>query len=293
MVIPSPRRDPVPARRAQRRLGLAALLLLAAGSGCAYVRTDLPYAKLSLPYHRTQLKSSTSLEVLNLARDPAYQFAPDRADPVLLTQSDTAIAHSGRSADGRKTWLTLVAFDEFRMTAARKCFFCIDERATAVPDQRGRTLFPPRRGLVFDAEVLVDPEVLTLPYATQEARQIAVAKWLAERFQSDMTLLRGNARNALQGNEQLTTAGLMVRQMFQGLLTELAQSPGLARNFATAPGVAFPHASLGPGRARLFIETDTALLTVRVNFPLPPSPPAAGGPTAQDRGRQAEPRRGE
>jgi len=256
---------------AQGCLCLAALALAAAGSGCGYLRNDLPYAKLALPYHATQLKSSTTLDVLNLARDPAYQFPADEADPVLLTQSDTAIAHSGRSADGRKTWLNLVAFEEFRMTAGRKYFFCIDERATAVPGRAKKTLFPSRRGLVFDAEVLVDPEVLTLPYATQEAREIAILKWLAARFQGDVSLLQGTAAAPTQGNEQVATAGLMVRQMFQGLLTELAESPGLAKNLATDQGVAFPHLSLGAGRVRLFVETDTALVTIRINLPLPPS----------------------
>ena len=56
--------------------------------------------------------------MLNVARDPAYQFPPGEAEPVLLTQSDTAIGYSGRSADTRKTWLDLIVFDEYRMTAA-------------------------------------------------------------------------------------------------------------------------------------------------------------------------------
>ena len=127
------------ARAVRVILVIAALLCAAVGSGCSYVRSDkLPYAKLALPYHRTELQRTTSLEVLSLARDPAYQFAPRDAEPVLLTQGDSIVAYSGRSTDGRKTWLNLIVFNEFRMTANRKYFFGLDERATADPSWPGR-----------------------------------------------------------------------------------------------------------------------------------------------------------
>ena len=274
MTIDRPPTRSRPVRAVPAILGIVALLfVLAAGSGCAYTESaKLPYAKLALPYDRTQLARTTSLEVLSLARDPAYQFRPQDADPVLLTQSDTVVAYSGRSVNGRKTWLDLIAFDESRMTASRKYFFCIDEQATTAPDPSGRTLIPPRPGLLFDSEFAVDPEVLTTPYATEEAQKIAIIKWLAGRFQSDVTVLIGSPRRPTQGNEQVIVSGLMVNQVFQGILIELAQSPGLAKNLATEQGIQFPHANLGAGRIRLLVENDTAVLTIRVNLPMPPLP---------------------
>jgi len=252
-------------------LGMTALLFAAVASGCSYVGSDkLPYAKLALPYERTQLKSTTSLEVLNVAHDPAYQFPPSEAEPVLLTQSDTIVAYSGRSANGFKTWLDMVVFDEFRMTASRKYFFCIDERASADPSRPGRRWLVPRRGLLFDSEFTVDPEVLTTPYATEEAQKIAIVKWLAERFRNDVTVLVGRPKAPAQGNEQIVVSGMMVNQVFQGILTELAQSPGLAKNLGTDQGVPFPHVSLGKGRLRLLVNNDTAVVTIRVNLPLTP-----------------------
>jgi hypothetical protein len=269
-------RPPTRSRRAQAVRAIpcmAALLFAAAVCGCSYVRSDgLPYAKLALPYDRTQLKSTTSLEVLSLARDPAYQFKPSEAEPVLLTQSDTAVAYSGRSTSGRKTWLDLIAFDESRMTAARKYFFCIDERAAADPSRLRHYLFLPTKGLLFDSEFAIDPEVLTTPYATEEAQKIAILQWLAERFKNDVTVLVGSPKNPTQGNEQVTVSGTMVSQVFQGILNELAQSPGLAQNLAAAQGIQFPHASLGAGRLRMLVENDTAVVTIRVNLPLPPLP---------------------
>jgi hypothetical protein len=273
MAITRPRTRGLRAPAARAILCRAALLFAAVGSGCSYLGPDpLPYARLAIPYSRTQLRTTTSLEVLSIARDPAYQFAPSEAEPVLLTQSDTAIGYSGRSADGLKTWLDLIVFDEFRMTAGRKYFFCIDERATTDPGRPDRRLFPPRKSLLFDSECALDLDVLTTPYATEEAQRIAIVKWLAERFKDDVTALLGSPRNATQGNEQVASAGMMGNQVFQGILVELAQSPGLAKNLAADQGVPFPHASLGEGRLRLLVGNDTAVLTIRINLPLAPLP---------------------
>ncbi len=252
---------------------LAALLFATVICTCSCVQSEkLPYAKLALPYDRTQLTTTTSLDVLNVGHDPAYQFSPRDADPVLLTQSDTAIAYSGRSADDRKTWLDLIVFGESRMTAVRKYFFCIDERTTTDPSRPDHHWLLPRKGLLFDSQFAIDPEILTAPYATEEAQKIAIVKWLSERFKSDVTVLVGRLKNPAQGNEQITASALMVGQMFQGILAKLAQSPGLAKNLATDQGVAFPHASLGEGRLRLFVQNDTAVMTIRVNLPLTPLP---------------------
>ncbi len=269
--MPQPGSRCAPALRGT--LVITALLFAAVIGCCSCSPSDrLSYAKLALPYDRTQLRTTTSLDVLNVGHDPAYQFSPREADPVLLTQSDTAIAYSGRSADGRKTWLDLIVFEGSRMAAARKYFFCIDERATADPSRPGHHWWIPRKGLLFDTEFALDPDVLTTPYATEEAQKIAIVKWLAERFKNDVTILVGRPRNPTQGNEQITVSAMMVNQLFQGILAKLAQSPGLAKNLATEQGVAFPHASLGEGRLRLLVQNNAAVMTIRVNLPLTPLP---------------------
>ena len=210
---------------ARTTLCMAALLFASALCGCGGLRRPkLPYDKLATPYAATQLGRSTSLEVLNVARDPAYQFPQDKVEQVLLTQGDTAISYSGRSADTRKTWLNLIAFDEYRMTARRKYFFCIDERAKRVPGSN-RMLFPSRPGILFDAQFVIDTEVLTTPYATAEAQQIAILQWLAGQFSRDVAALVGNPADPAQGSEAILLSGAMVNQVFQGVLVELDKSP--------------------------------------------------------------------
>jgi hypothetical protein len=252
-------------------LAIGALLFLSVHAGCSFLPPDkLPYQKLSLPYERTRLGATTALDVLNFARDPAYQFQSSEAEPVLVTQSETGVAYSGRSKDGRKTWLDLIVFEDARMTAGRKYFFCVDEQATTDPDNADHHFFLPRKGILFDSQFAIDPAVLTAPYATEEAQKTAILKWLAARFQNDVTALVGSLRTPTQGNRQVIISGLMVNQVFQGLFTELAQSPGLAKNLSTDRGVQFPHASLGTGRIRLLVANDIGTLTIRVNLPLAP-----------------------
>jgi len=279
-------------------LCMAALLFAICLSGCGvmgYLPPErLPYARLVYPYVNTQLKTSATLDVLNLARASEYQFERGTAnelptwaqlhdiqaehqfalaaDEVLLTQSDTAVAFSGRSKDRRKSWLTMVVFDEYRLTAKRKYFFLVDERAETVPTQPGRYLVPPRKGLVFDSQFVVDPEILTTPYATQEAQKVAMVRWLADQFQKDMTALVGSSDAPARGSALLSISGMMMRQTFTGLLVELDKSPGLAQTLADAQGMEFPHISMNKGRARLLVQDDLAAMTLRVNFPLDPLP---------------------
>jgi len=250
---------------------MAALLFPLLPGGCGLFSSDkLPYAKLAVPYTKVQLGRTTTLDVLNLARDPAYQFDDEEVESVLLTQSDTGIAYCGRSADGKKTWLDMIAFDEYRMTASRKYFFCIDERAEVDPDKPSHHFLMRREGIVFDCRFVIDPEILTTPYATEEAQKIALLVWLSERFQQDLDSLIGSPLDPAQGSEIILVSGMMVKQVFTGLLVELDKSPGLARNLSDERGIAFPHISLNEGRVRMRTEKNIADVRIRVNFPMTP-----------------------
>lgn len=260
------------ASSARALLFMAALLSASVLAGCGareYVSpTKTSYARLAMPYSVTQLGRSTSLEVLNVANDPAWQSDVGKAGQALLTQGDTVISYSGRSSDTRRTWLNLIAFDEFRMTARRKYFFYADERAERVPDTPRRLLFPPRKGVLFDAEFIIDPEVLTTPYATAEVQRIEILRWLAGQFRRDLTTLVGDPKSPAQGDESILLSGMMVSQIFQAVLAELDQSPGLARNLSGETGIRFPHISLNEGHIRLLTQSDLGAVKIRVNFPM-------------------------
>jgi len=272
-------RPPLVCRKAAAAWGvlcMAALLLAAVVSGCSTLEylppEQLPYAKLAFPYDHTQLKASATLDVLNLARAPEYQFGRNEAEEVLLTQSDTVVAFSGRHKDRRKSWVTMVVFDEYRLTAKRKYFFLVDERAEIAPTSKNELLIPQKQGLAFDSQFVIDPEILTTPYATEEAQKVAMVRWLTEQYQKDVTALIGSFDAPARGSALIPTAAMMMRQTFTGLLVELLKSPGLAQKLADAKGMQFPHISMKKGRARLLTQDDLATMTLRVNFPMPPLP---------------------
>ncbi len=252
--------------------GLLALALLCGVSGCTVLRytppNRLPYATLAVPYNFTQIKATTTLSVLGMADAPEYQLKSEDIGQQLLNQSDLAIALSGQSADTFKTWVNLIVFDEHRMTAARKYFFCSDEKATVAPDHPKRLLVPPRRGVIFDCQCVLPPEIQTTPYATEEVRQIAIVRWLADQFDADVHDLTGETSKPVQPNEMISMSGMMMNQVFRGVLGELVRSPGLTRSLAGEEGVEFPHISLNQGRIRLVVVNDVVDIKIRVNLPM-------------------------
>ena len=253
-------------------LGLWALALLGGVCGCATRRylpsNQLPYETLAAPYRLTQLKTSTTLDVLGIIDAPEYQIKSKAAGVRLLNQSNTAIAVSGQSSDTFKTWVDLIVFDESRLTARRKYFFCSDERATSQPDRPTRVLIPPRSGIVFDAQCVLPADLQTTPYATEEARLMAIVRWLSEQYGADAKNLTDDPTQPVQANEYVSLSAMMVNQDFQGLLIELTATPGLTRGLADDQGVEFPHISLGAGRIRLAVSDDIVTVKIHVNLPM-------------------------
>lgn len=248
-------------------LVLAGLLFLV---GCGNGAGDLSYARLAGPYYQTRLGASSTLDVLAQMEAPDYKFAPEQIDLQLLTQSDTTVASSGRSADRYKTWVNIVVFDERRMTASRKYFFCSDERSREATKPSPAALLGRNKGLLFDAQLLLDPKIATTPYATEEARRIAILRWAAEQFGADVRGLTNRAEEPTQINELVATAGLMMNQTFQGVMLAMTRSPAVARNLTDTAGVAFNHMSLGEGRIQMLATNEAVALKIRVNLPLTP-----------------------
>jgi len=269
--------------RARRRLmaestsltRLAPLCLLAlAGlfsfTGCAGLGEDFSATRLATPYRQTRLMGSNTLDVLALTESPEYQFTPEAIDMQLLSQSDRIVALSGRTADKLKTWVNLIAFDERRMAASRKYFFYSDENAANGAIDATLHLLDRRKGLYFDAQLVLDKSIRSTPYATEEARQTAIVRWLAGRFQQDVRDLTHNEDQSVHADELVTLAGWMMNQTFEGVLTALRRSPGLARNLTDARGAPFDHVSLDRGRIRVVVVNDVVTVKVRVSLPMVP-----------------------
>ena len=222
---------------------------------------ELSYEKLAASYYQTRLKASSTLDVLGSLRKPEYESATH-----LLSQSDTALASLGQSEKGYKTWFTMVTFDEHNLTAQRKYFYLVDERAKMSLTRFERYFIPPSRGLIFDCQVLPQADVLDRPYITEEARQIAILKQVAENLRKDIDELGEVTDELSQGNQMLAVSGMLMNQVFEAILLELDKSPILAKGLSDKSGVEFNHMSFDKGGIRMAVDGGIVTLNIRLGL---------------------------
>lgn len=219
--------------------------------GCSAIQSlrhqELSYEKLSASYNQTQLKTSSSLDVLQIIRKTDSDLAPQLTETPLLSQNDTTIASTGQGKNGLLTWVTMVAFDEQSMVARRKYFYLMDEKAWIKPAGIRHLQIVPKPGLIFGSQIVLPAEELNKPYTTEEAKQTALLKLIAESWHKDVD-------NLNRDNRTLATSGLLVDQVFKTILMDLDKSPSLAKNLSDKSGVMFNHINLDKGRIRITAE---------------------------------------
>jgi len=198
-----------------------------------------------------------------MIRAPDYKAGTGSAVTYLTSQSDTVAASLGQSKDGYKTWFTLVAFDEHTMTARRKYFYLVDEMAgCSTAAEPIRLLTGHKPGLRFDCQMVLQTEVLAQPYATEQARQIAILKQVAENLRRDIGELTGQTGKPSQGNQILIVSGMVVNQVFETVLLELSKSSVPAQEMTSKNGYQFNHISFDKGRIRLTLQDDIATVKI-------------------------------
>lgn len=249
---------------------LALLVILCwALHGCSIVQYNQPrevsYEQLSTSYNRIRLKITSSLSVLEMFNKPIYELEPDSTE--LLSQSDNAVALVGQSKSGYKTWFTMVAFNKQNMTAERKYFYLVDERAGSSLPQLGPFLILPDKGLIFDSQIILPSEVLTKPYMTEEEKQIAILKQVAESLRKDTDELgKVPASDPGKGNQKLAVTGMFLNQIFKTVLLELDKSPAIAKNLSDESGVQFDHISFDKGKIRMTVVGRVVTVKIKLGY---------------------------
>jgi hypothetical protein len=240
--------------------------------GCSLLRyippEKLSYAELSVPYTLAQLKVSNTLDVLSSIQLPQSKQQQKFIERQILSQSDTVIAASGRSKDGHKMWLNMFAFDEHTMTTKRKCFFCVDEKATMALKKPRRYFIPPRHGLIIDCQTVLDPEMLAKPYSNEEARRIEILKNVAQALHKDTDELRGTAHENDRQEDLFSILAMMINQVFDAVLLELDRSPGAAAGLSDENGISFSHITFDKGRIQMFVIHDIVTIKIRMGYPM-------------------------
>jgi len=202
-------------------------------------------AELYESYNEIELGVSGSGEVLAVIHDPEYE---------LLSQSKSVIAAFGQKKKGYKSWFNIVAFDENKLTAKRKYFFIVDEKAKGLP-------YVPKRRLRFESRMVIESEVLDEPYVDQNARQIAILRQVVANFHRDVDEVKAD-------NKKLDVCRMLINQTLETVLRELDESPVLASKLSSAEGVDFDHITLGKGSISMSVDEDIVDVRVRVGSSL-------------------------
>ena len=225
------------------------LLVIFGLCGCKVVEyfkpEELPYdEQLSESYYQTELKVSTSADVLTTIHKPEYE---------LLSQSKSVVASFGQKKKGREIWLNMVAFDENELTTMRKYFFVIDEKPKSL-----LMLIRPRRKLMFDSEMVLQADVLDKPYANENARRIAILKRVLENSRKDI-------KEVGPDNKMIVVCGMLINQSLEASLVELDSSPVLASGLSEPAGVEFSHMTLDKGKIQMVVADDIVSIKIRVD----------------------------
>ena len=187
------------------------------------------YEQIAQNYRQTQLKVSSSADALvNIGS------ASDRlSENELLSQSTSVVGLVGQKKKGYKTWLKMVAFEENKMTAQRKYLFLVDEKPKAL-------FVTPWAYVIFNCEMVLETDVLDVPYANENAKRIAILKKVRENARDDVKELELD-------NKMITVCGTVINQGLETVLTALENSPALAATLDTPDGLRFEHMSFDKG----------------------------------------------
>jgi len=220
-------------------------LLVFCGTGCKALRLAgpdrPPYDRqIYQPYNRVVLRVSSPADVLAVIHKPEYE---------LLSQSESVVASWGQKREGYKNWFNMVAFDEQALTASRKYVLIVDDRPNILEE--------PRKDLMFDCEMVLQPDVFEGPFADDNARRIAVLQRVKENTRHDFEQVGAD-------NNMLAVCGMMANQALEAALVKLTQSPALAYKLDEPLGLQFSHVTFGTGRIQMFLERDIVSIKIRL-----------------------------
>jgi len=241
--------------------GLLVSILLA---GCSVVSSPTgaqgqqlsEQQELSAPYDQITLKKSLTLDALPKIRRSQSEPGSLLAKTETVSHSDRVVASLGQSRDDSRTWFNMVTFHEYRLNVIRKYFFAVDDRA-------GSLRIRARRGLRFDCEMVLGKEVLGESYTSENARRIAILRYVLDFIRKDIKELGDDVDVPGQYNQKLDVCGMLINQTFETVLVKLEASPVLAMKLSQAGGAEFDHINFNKGTVRMVVADDTVAIKVR------------------------------
>jgi hypothetical protein len=191
-------------------------------------------------YYMTTIGESKSADII---------AALGPIDEELMSQSEKVVATwTEEDLHGKLYWFNMVSFHEEDMTAARKYCLLVDEDARrGIEGVLTRQEWLYHQNLRFEAEVMLDDEIVNAAYANEDEMRIAVLKEIYAKFTDD-------AEEVTDDSRVLYSSAMMVKVMLRDLLYELERSPKKAEWLDDLAGLEFDHLTLNRARARMLID---------------------------------------
>lgn len=194
-----------------------------------------PETEIYKPYYSTEVDVNTAADVLAIIHRPEYE---------LLSQSKSVIASQGTKKRGHEDWFNIAAFDEDKLTVQRKYLF--------IYDARPKYLFiEPWEGFRFHSQMVIPQDVLSKPYANENAKRIAILKDVLANVHSD-------SKDIAADNKKINIYTMMINQSFEDVLLKLKETPALAARLNDPNGVEFDHMSMDKGKIQMQLNGDIA-----------------------------------
>lgn len=226
--------------------GLQCLIILGL-SGCATVEYVAGFIRSEPEPHNEQiyggydaitLKESSSADVLTM-------YAPEFE---LLSQSRSVLASQGQTKKGYKNWLSMVTFDEKNLLAKRKYLLLTDEKPKVIAWMRAN--------LSFDCQMALEYDIFEEPYASENAKRVAVLKRVLENSREDIKQISSD-------NKMSEACGALINQALEAVIVTLDSSPALAAKLSEPTGMEFSHMTFNKGKAGMLIDNNIVAVRIR------------------------------
>lgn len=241
-----------------------AFILVTLFGGCSYLpgtsaKEQKPAFEqiISAPYDKTTIGESLGSDVLGEFQRSPEVFGQHFKGSELISRSENVIAAIGQTEDGHRNWFNMVAFDEYRPSAARKYFFFVDDRPA-------KLIRRAKRGLRFDCQMVLTDEVLNGTYESESAKEVAILKNIIGSLRGDINELVAGAEAPGQSNKALDVNGMLMNQVFEMIFLKLDSAPILATNLSRPDGIEFDHITFNKGRVYMVVYEGVARIKIRL-----------------------------
>ena len=243
------------------RIGLFCLLLM---NGCTvrstHSKQNAPFEQLLDAYRAVHLRISSASEIQARIEQLEQGAIPKGS----IVRGENVLACVSRNDDERSCWFGLFTFAPEDTTSSRKVLYYLNERTRITPTEPRRVLFPSRKVLIFDTEVVLSEKVRV--FSDQATPYMAVLKKTAVDLLADIRRVRGMYQLS---NNPLEVSGLLMNQVLRDALLALERTPALIQQLDGPAGVPFTHTSLGQGRLSMEIMSETAWIHIEIGLPEP------------------------